>query len=1409
MSFQLPVTYRGADGLEFSSDATKLFVIQTGSTGESGLHQYDITGDSYEKINNSRVLLSQEDYNSYTRMQLAPNGKIYITKGGGGGGDGYLGVVENPNEYGKNCFVNENGLYLDGGSSFVAKIPNFIQSYFFKPNFTFNNNCQAADIHFQLTNDFHLDSIRWYFGDGNTSNLLNPVFLYSKAGKYTVQMIAFYPDKTDTISKEITINPFSAFSLGNDTTVCKGTELTVSEKFEAYLWNTGDKTRAIKINEEAWYNVRVKNSYGCFSSDSIFLKVYNLPQIYLRDSVKLGDLDSIQLYPGNFNKYAWNTGDTTSLIYAKKAGWYSVYVENEFSCSSSKSIFVSDGSEHNGADQSDWELLNPKPSYLSGRDIAFVNDQIGFVINGKDLMKTNDCGKTWNIVMEIPNANRITFKNNIGYVIGNNGTIYKSTHLGAGWNKLTTNFTDHLNAISIIHQDTIRVTSDTKLYTTNDGGQTWETKNINNVDVEDSYFTSSLVGHVACRNGKILKTIDGGASWYVTESVNTIPSDFFTIYFVNERIGFATREHTDILKTTNGGESWEEVAGYHDAYYDFCFIDEFIGYAVGEYGVIYKTVDGGVTWNWSGFQNGRIGGSNLYGVSFIDENIGLAVGMRGLIIKTTDGGKTWATYSPTYLDVKQLDFINDEIGYALVGYDFFKTTNGGKEWINIGRPLPNEKAIQFSFINENIGYVIAGGDVGTSASSEKVFKTIDGGGSWIPTSDDFGFFHDDFYCIDFVNENLGFVSGGYNDRSVFRTKDGGNNWEKVESICMGKIQFLDSLTGYAVRIYNAFYRIYKTSDGGNTWSIVFEIEDDIKSFHFVDKDHGYIIGDDRLMYKTTDGGASWQKLEIPYEYYINVLFYNQNIGYIFDEEGNLYQTQDGGASWTKLLQTPGLSNIEIENENVFISGSNGIIMKGKVAYDSVSLCVNQAQDITNTSAKITGNATSNGAKITGIQFEYGRNYLFNQIVKTNPDFVAANSSQNIAVALSDLEPNTTYQYRLKITYQDKTVRSLVREFTTLSDYEISMDYPYVQFSDRVQLSGQILTRGGSISEVEFQYSKDSVFTGVNTIPSMVPADTMLVVSANLTGLQAQTKYFVRLKAKYGDKIIYSFTYNITTPPDYSIYFYRPYIVENKVTLIASITSNKSTITDIGFEYGTTLPYTHFIKCENSTVNLGGPRQVQVELTNLDPDSIYLYRIRAKIDSVEIYSNENILCFKNEIAMVPLKIEEQPDNSLILKALVLTNGAYMNNIQFLFGISEEFGDSVKANPSYVAGYNTTMVSASLKRLDPNTKYYFKVNGYKGNVPLYSNMYSYITNNPLGIKQRLFESDILVYPNPTDSYVTISSSEKITKIDIISMDGKLIRSEQNTSTINIESFPPGIYFLKAFIGNNIFSQKIIKK
>ncbi len=178
----------------------------------------------------------------------------------------------------------------------------------------------------------------------------------------------------------------------------------------------------------------------------------------------------------------------------------------------------------------------------------FLNDTLGFIVNDHQLLRTTDRGQSWEVFSETIKGQRIEFSAGIGYVVGNQGAAFKSTHMGTTWSRLN-GFSpqDNLNAISIISWDTLMVTSDDKLFISTNGGKSWTSKKIEfnyvlrPADVEDSWFFNSKEGTAACENGLMLKTKDGGQTWYPTMTSDVIPSTFKRLYFMNDQTGYALR----------------------------------------------------------------------------------------------------------------------------------------------------------------------------------------------------------------------------------------------------------------------------------------------------------------------------------------------------------------------------------------------------------------------------------------------------------------------------------------------------------------------------------------------------------------------------------------------------------------------------------------------------------------------------------------------------------------------------------------------------------------------------------------------------------------------------------------------------------------------------------------------------
>ncbi|HEY5746944.1 MAG TPA: YCF48-related protein [Chryseolinea sp.] len=1019
MLFSLQDINGGMIGPEFSSDGTRVYV-----EGPYTVFQYDVSLPTYNDIQNSRTAVNTGTiYNVMYSLQLGLDGRIYATKGAGGSTAGHLAIIDNPNAPAKDVLFKEKGIYLDGASCFVVFMPSLIQSYLYKTSFVAEGHCQNAPITFRITNLHQVESAEWSFGNGVTSDALQPPpITYTQAGTYTVKLTVYYKGKPTTITQDITVKAQTPFDLGIDRTVCPGYKLVADDGFAAYQWNTTETSKSIEVNTGGWYKLTATNTDGCLFKDSVQINVAALPAITLADTIPLAG-GSALLDPGVFSQQVWSTGESTPTIAVTRAGWYSVLVANDFGCQAAKSVYVDDGVRLPDTN-SPWTWLNPLPTGATGLDIHFVNEKIGFITNNGALLRTTDAGQTWEIYSKKVKGRRMVFKNLIGYVVGDAGQIYKSTHLGVGWNALKINTTENLNSITVVSNDTLRVTSNKTLFASNDGGKTWQSYPvINNADsyytvVNDAFFTSGKVGHAACTDGTIKKTKDGGITWYATLTSNTIPSDFFRIKFADNNVGYATREHSYVFKTTNGGETWTQLTASLDAAYTMQFISPKVGFIGGDDGAMHKTIDGGATWQWIG--DGRIDANDIYGIFFLDLDRGFATGMRGRILKTVDGGKSWTPYALTYNKITQIDFTSDQTGYAIAGGDLIKTVNK-KDWQRINAPISGQRTARFDFLNDNLGFASAG------YYANRIMKTTDGGKSWTQIYYN-TYLSGDFSTVKFRDENTGFISWG--GTVTQKTTDGGATWKTVASVGLADLQFLNADVGYARTASYYPSGIYKTINGGETWTIAKEGDTGINALCFVDELTGYYVGEGNTVFKTANGGTTWQKLNTEYADYDDVHFVSKDYGYILDEYGYLQVTKDGGASWTDIPSSYS-QLIEVQGTDIYVAGEYGSILTSTIPYnDALHLDGVSVTDVSLSGATIHSKilsymslpqitATLQVGRTTGL---YDHAYSLGQYTGV--------LNQSLVYSLQDLAPDTRYYCRITINDGTRSISTPETSFKT-------------------------------------------------------------------------------------------------------------------------------------------------------------------------------------------------------------------------------------------------------------------------------------------------------------------------------------------------------------------------------------------
>jgi len=133
--------------------------------------------------------------------------------------------------------------------------------------------------------------------------------------------------------------------LGGDTYVCIGEvfEIIPEGDFYSYLWHDGSTGPGYSTDQEGWIGVEVTDSYGCALKDSLYLSVYDLPEVDLGNDTALCGDQSLHLDAGPDGvMYTWSTGDIGQQIIVYQNGEQEIWVEVEdaFGCSNGDTLLI-------------------------------------------------------------------------------------------------------------------------------------------------------------------------------------------------------------------------------------------------------------------------------------------------------------------------------------------------------------------------------------------------------------------------------------------------------------------------------------------------------------------------------------------------------------------------------------------------------------------------------------------------------------------------------------------------------------------------------------------------------------------------------------------------------------------------------------------------------------------------------------------------------------------------------------------------------------------------------------------------------------------------------------------------------------------------------------------------------------
>ena len=346
-----------------------------------------------------------------------------------------------------------------------------------------------------------------------------------------------------------------------------------------------------------------------------------------------------------------------------------------------------------------------------------------------------------------------------------------------------------------------------------------------------------------------------------------------------------------------------------------------------------------------------------------NENIWYVASGSGGAWKTENSGTTWKpifdnekSYSIgcITLDPQNSDIVwigsGENVGGRHVAYGdgIYKSVNGGKNWQNMG--LKKSEHISKIIVhptNQNTIWVASQGPLWSKGGERGIFKSTDGGKSWIQKLGDDEWIGATDLIIDPRDPKIlyaatwqrhrtvaGYMGGGPGS-NIYKSIDGGDTWKKIDKGLpksnMGKIGLAISpqnpdVLYAAIELNRRSGGVFKSSNRGESWSKMSDAVSGGTGPHYYQElyasphnfDEIYLA--DNYMQVSFDGGKTFSRMNESEKHVDNhaVAFKKDDPNYILVGcDGGLYESFDKTKNWKFIDNLPLTQFYKIAVDNAY------------------------------------------------------------------------------------------------------------------------------------------------------------------------------------------------------------------------------------------------------------------------------------------------------------------------------------------------------------------------------------------------------------------------------------------------------------------------------------------------------------